>query len=103
MTFDFAPNWLDGLTNRTDHAAPRPLTGAAIPSGVLPGVVPPPCPPPHPTLGQMADLVGELFTEGSLSFEQLCSLSNVPELEPLLGDTVAGVAPARRVPTRARR
>lgn len=103
MTFDFAPNWPDGLTTPTNYAAPRPLTNTAIPSGVIPGAAPPPCAPPHPTLDQMADLVGELFAEGSLSFEQLCSLSNVPELESLLGDTVAGVVPARRVPNLTRR
>lgn len=51
---------------------------------------------------QVAELVGELFTEGSLSFEQLCSLSNVPELKTLLGETLAGVAPARRQGTTCR-
>lgn len=101
MTFDFAPNWLDDQAYTVDHATarPRPLISAAI----IPGAAPPPCAPPHPTVGQMADLVGELFTEGSLSFEQLCSLSHVPELKPLLGDTVAGVAPARRVTAATRR
>lgn len=106
MTFDFAPGWLDGLFNAHDYASPsptppRPLPAAPARPAAMAVVAP--CAPAHPTPDQMARLVGELFTEGSLSFEQLCSLSNVPELSPLLGDAVAGAAPARRKPQPPRR
>lgn len=95
MTFDFAPGWLEALTVPADCTPPRPLE-SAMPATALPRAKVLPCAPAHPTLNQMADLVGELFTEGSLSFEQLCSISNDPDMEPLLGDRIAGVAPARR-------
>lgn len=88
MTFDFTPGWLDSLIQTAEKSMPVPraaATGSAAP-----------CAPVHPTPAQVAGLVEELFTEGSLSFEQLCSLSNVPELESLLGATVAGVPQARR-------
>lgn len=93
MTFDFAPNWLDTVSADADtqptHRAllsPAPLVAFA-----------PARPPAPPTMAEVADLVDELFTEGSLSFEQLCSLSNAPELGALLEDKVANVAPIRRV------
>lgn len=99
MTFDFAPGWLDSLIDSPDVATqvvrPTPtLTAAAL---AAPGAAP--CAPAHPTDAQMARLVGELFSEGSLSFEQLCSLSHAPGLGVLLGDTVAQVTPARRTAT----
>lgn len=92
MTFDFAPDWLDTLA-ATDFSQPVPPAAVRFKPSPAASPLMPPAPP---TLDQMADLVGELFTEGSLSFEQLCSLSNVPELSPLLGDTLANVAPSRR-------
>lgn len=91
VTFDFTPDWLDTLpATETTPFATQPFASQPAPR-VLPLHA-----PTHPTDRQMASLVGELFAEGSLSFEQLCSLSNAPELENLLGDTVAGVAPSRR-------
>lgn len=95
MTFDFAPGWLDAMSSATEYAAPAPRPirleiGLSRPHC-------PPCAPAHPTAAEMAELVEELFTEGSLSFEQLCSLSNVPELEPLLENTLAGVPASRRM------
>lgn len=88
MTFDFTPGWLDSLIQAAERITPAPRAAGAECAA--------PCAPAHPTPSQVAELVEELFSEGSLSFEQLCSLSNVPELEPLLGDTVAGVPQARR-------
>lgn len=104
MTFDFAPGWLDGLVNTPDYATPTPRSAtAASAAAVQSAYAATPCAPSHPTADQMARLVGELFTEGSLSFEQLCSLSHAPELNHLLGDTVAQVVPARRVAAPKRR
>lgn len=94
MTFDFAPEWLDSTAAATETSV-FAATAAATPLASV-RVIASPKAPVHPTESQMASLVGELFAEGSLSFEQLCSLSNAPELEHLLGDTVAGVAPSRR-------
>lgn len=94
MTFDFTPDWLDGPAATSDYAEPVPRharTAAAPLRAVLP-----PRQPIHPSTAQMAALVGELFAEGSLSFDQLCSLSNAPELDTLLDETVAAVAPSRR-------
>lgn len=80
MTFDATPGWVGSLTRNATATG-----GGAIP-----------CVPAHPTLAQVAELVTELFSEGSLTFDQLCSLRNVPELEPLLERTVASVRLARR-------
>lgn len=102
MTFDFTPGWLDISVEPAEVGAAR-TAAAAIPAAPFARALAAPCPPPHPTMAQMAELVEELFTEGSMSFHQLCSLSNVPELEPLLGDAVSGVAPARRVADALRR
>jgi|AGTN01.1.fsa_nt_gi hypothetical protein len=87
VTFDFAPGFINGPAADSGtparNAAPSPL-------------VPSPCAPASPSMVQVAVLVEELFAEGSLSFEQLRSLSGVPELTPLLGDALAGVSPERR-------
>lgn len=94
MTFDFTPDWLEAMSTAVEYA---PTTSRASFSPAAPRLAAPvPGAPAQPTMAQVAVLVGELFTEGSLSFEQLCSLSNVPELEALLGDTIAGVVPTRR-------
>lgn len=93
MTFDFAPDWRDSSPS-ADTAPQTALPTAA--TGFPPLSASPPRAPAHPTRHQMASLVGELFAEGSLNFEQLCSLSNAPELADLLGDTVAAVVPSRR-------
>lgn len=94
MTFDFTPDWLDAMSTAADYANPAPHANftPAAPLRALAAAGA----PPSPTMDQVAALVGELFAEGSLSFEQLCSLSAVPELESLLDDTLAGVAPIRR-------
>lgn len=92
MTFDFTPEWLDTAAAETSAFA---MPDTAMPLAAM-RVIAPPCAPIHPTESQMASLVGELFAEGSLSFEQLCSLSNAPELEHLLDNTVADVASSRR-------
>jgi hypothetical protein len=92
VTFDFTPDWLGTATSAD---CPRPASAAVARVKPSP-LVAPPCAPAPPTINEMAVLVGELFTEGSLSFEQLCSLSHAPELKHLLGDTMAKVAPSRR-------
>lgn len=93
MTFDFAPDWRDTWSSAIDTAE---STFRATPTAPPPLVSRAARAPAHPSHDQMATLVGELFAEGSLSFEQLCSLSNAPELADLLGDTVAAVVPSRR-------
>lgn len=97
MTFDFAPNWLDSLSTDADLTPPVPR--APVLSALRMPLAPPPGPPAPPTMTEVAELVGELFTEGTLSFEQLCSLSHAPELGSLLDDTIANVAPRRRAAT----
>ena len=102
MTFDFAPGWLDGLSGTAEYAAPavpRSVRMDGLNSGLRRPPPAAPRAPAHPTVAEMAELVEELFSEGSLSFEQLCSLSNVPELEPLLETTLAGVPASRRLAT----
>lgn len=85
MTFDFAPGGIDMSSTDVD------LTQTSVSVAVAP-----PCAPAIPTMAQVARLVEELFAEGSLSFEQLRSLSDVPELTLLLGDALAGVSAERR-------
>lgn len=93
MTFDFAPDWLgyeSGESNTSLHvpvATPSPCP-------------PPPCAPAHPSDMELAALVGELFTEGTLSWDQLRTLGNLGELGSLLTETIAGVPQARRVTER---
>jgi len=92
MTFDFSPDWMDRVCGATEYsgAAPRPLE-------LSPLAPPPPCAPAQPTTDQIAALVTELFAEGTLSYDQLRSLSKVPELSPLLGDALDGVPAGRRI------
>lgn len=91
MTFNYAPNWMDTLSTTADHAGTT-AKSVAIPSPLIP----PPCAPASPSLAQVAALVEELFAEGTLTYDQLRSLSTVPELNPLLGDALAGVSAERR-------
>lgn len=86
MTFDFAPHWMDIISTATPYsgAAPNPAAPRA-------------CAPASPTMTEVAALVGELFTEGTLSYDQLRSLSTVPELALLLGATLDNVPAGRRV------
>jgi hypothetical protein len=91
MTFGFAPNWVGALFNGERFSA-------ATPGGPL--FLPPRRSPSEPAClapAELAALVGELFAEGSLSWDQLRSLVKVPELEPHLRSAVAAVPPARRL------
>lgn len=56
--------------------------------------------PQCPTRDEMASLVGELFHEGSLSWEQLWSLACLPDLAPKLA-AVLGTATDLRKPMAA--
>ena len=51
--------------------------------------------PSYPSNAETAALVSELFTEGTLSPEQLCSLAGLPELQPHLRSAFAAM-PAQR-------
>ncbi|MBC7951800.1 MAG: hypothetical protein H7Z12_08300 [Rhodospirillaceae bacterium] len=94
MTFDFAPNWLDFVSTATPYSGPAPV---ASQPAKLPWAPPPPCAPASPSMIEVAALVEELFTEGTLSYEQLRSLSTLPELAALLGDALSSVPAGRRV------
>ncbi len=93
MTFDFAPDW---LSSEIADFSGTPQVPVAVPS-MMPH---PPCAPTHPTDRELAALVGELFTEGTLSWEQLRNLGAVGELRSLLSETIADVPLARRVSER---
>lgn len=86
MTFDFAADWQESCANDCSPVA-------ATPSPPAPGAAKA---PPHPTSGELALLVRELFAEGSLTWDQLQALSRVAELRPMLEPTLAGVPSARR-------
>lgn len=96
MTFDFAPNWLDFVSTTTPYTGSAPTANAPRPIAISPLAPPPPCAPSAPTMTEVAALVEELFTEGTLSYEQLRSLSTVPELASLLGDALSSVPAGRR-------
>jgi hypothetical protein len=89
MTYDFVPKWLEGLVAGGELSAPepfaapmRPLAPLALPLRCLSG-------------SELAALVGELFTEGSLSWEQLRSLLALPELSPHLRAALRNLPAAR--------
>ncbi len=86
MTFDFAPDWMAALLKDS------PFSPVAPAGSLLAGGMPTPNYPSH---AQTAALVSELFTEGTLSPEQLCSLAGLPELQPHLGSALAA-RPASR-------
>jgi hypothetical protein len=90
MTFDFAPGQLG--TEIADHDGIPGLAAALSPLSP-----PPPCAPAHPSDRELAALVRELFTEGTLSWEQLRTLGAVGQLHSLLIEAIADVPPARRV------
>lgn len=90
MTFDFAPRWLEMVSTAT------PYSGAPQPVALSPLTQPAQCAPASPSMIEVAALVEELFTEGTLSYEQLRSLSTVPELAALLGDALSSVPACRR-------
>lgn len=50
----------------------------------------------RPTAQELAGLVHELFTEGSLSWEQLHTLSNLPEFGSMLSGLAEQASPLRR-------
>lgn len=91
MTLDFAPEWLARTVAETEYTGASPRAVA-----VSPLAPPPPCAPAHPSARELAALVTELFTEGTLSWEQLQAMSNQPELRHLLDQAVAGAPATRR-------
>jgi hypothetical protein len=91
MTFDFAPGWMDGLLH------PGPCSSATPVAAELVTLKARPTAPVYHTIAELAALVCELFAEGSLSWEQLRSLVEVPELEPHLRSALATVPAARRL------
>jgi hypothetical protein len=87
MTFDFAPDWMTSLLIGTPFTAADPAGSAA------PRALPPPS---YPDNAEVAALVSELFAEGTLSPEQLCSLAGLPELQPHLNSSLAAWQAPRR-------
>lgn len=98
MTFDFAPDWPFQAVATTGFSGASPKRVATSPLLVSPLAAPPPCAPSHPSVAELADLVTELFAEGTLSWEQLRALGGMPELQPLLENTIAATPAARRIP-----
>jgi len=82
MTFDFAPDWMMSLLKDSPFSPVAP-TGVLLAKG-LPT-------PDYPNHAQVAALVSELFAEGTLSPEQLCSLAGLPELQPHLRSALAAL------------
>lgn len=90
MTIDFSSDRI------TVEAGGGALSPAAEPVAVAP--LPPRAPvPSQPSLHEVASLVRELFSEGTLSWDQLSELARVPELKNLLEDAMAGVPAGRRL------
>lgn len=87
MTFDFTPGWRDETAELCDTATSPALHRQSAGQKA----------PPHPTSGEIALLVRELFSEGSLSWDQLQALSRVAELRPMLEPTLDNVPAFRRV------
>jgi hypothetical protein len=50
----------------------------------------------RPTARELAGLLRELFVEGTLSWEQLHTLANLPEFASLLDDLVDHASPLRK-------
>lgn len=91
MTFDFTPGWLDPSTPQSGsetEAAPLRATSTNTAKAKAPA---------HPSSRELAELVRELFTEGSLTWDQLQSLSHVAELKPMLEPAIAGIPSVRRI------
>ena len=91
MTFEFTPSWqLDTITPvDQDNVTSAASLKVAAPYQERA--------PSHPTAGELAELVRELFTEGSLTWDQLQALSRVAELKPMLEPAMAGIPAVRRV------
>ncbi len=90
MSFDFASDY-----KNSRHSGP----GAGRPR--MPAASPPAFAAPHrPTTEELVLLVGELFREGSLSWDQLWSLACLPDLAPRLS-AILDAAPETRKPLAA--
>lgn len=87
MTFDFTPDWMETLL-RASPFTPAEPAGSAGPKG-MPA-------PTYPSQAEVAMLVSELFAEGTLSADQLHSLSRLPELSGHLGRALASLPLPRR-------
>jgi len=91
MTFDFTPGWLEpSATQSISETETAPLRVVSITPAKAKA-------PAHPSNLELAELVQELFTEGSLTWDQLQSLSRVAELRPMLEPAIAGTPLVRRV------
>ncbi|MBX9634821.1 MAG: hypothetical protein K2X44_07545 [Magnetospirillum sp.] len=90
MTFDFAPHWMDIISTATPYSGEAPKPAVSSP-------LQPPCAPASPSMTEVAALVEELFAEGTLSYDQLRSLSTAPELASLLAGALDSVPAGRRV------
>ncbi|MGE4279683.1 MAG: hypothetical protein AB7G62_08865 [Magnetospirillum sp.] len=88
MTFDFTPGWRDDIVDLADTTPAAPALQAQ-PVGQKA--------PAHPSTGEIALLVRELFSEGSLTWDQLQALSRVAELRPMLEPALDNVPAYRRV------
>jgi len=92
VTFDFAPDDRGGnFANVTPFVAPPRLPVASKPAFAIAH---------FPTSDELASLVGELFQEGSLTWEQICSLAELPGFGTRLLDVIA-LSPATRKPMAA--
>ncbi|WP_291717931.1 hypothetical protein [Magnetospirillum sp. 64-120] len=87
MTFDFTPGWYDETVEMAGTATAPALHVQPAAQRA----------PSHPTSGEIALLVRELFSEGSLTWDQLQALSRVAELKPVLEPTLDNVPAFRRV------
>lgn len=90
MSFDFASNYKFKRPPEAGTARPR-MPAASPPAFAA---------PQRPTVEELARLVGELFREGSLSWDQLWSLACLPDLAPRLG-AILESAPDIRKPLAA--
>lgn len=90
MTFDFSPDLISSEpTSSGMSPAVRPISISPL--------IPRPAAPPQPSLSEVARLVRELFSEGTLSWDQLNELARVPELKALLDEATADVPAGRRL------
>jgi hypothetical protein len=88
MTFDFAPDWMTTMLNGAPFSPAEPEGSAATRGLPVPS---------YPDHAEVAALVSEMFAEGSLSAEQLCSLAGLPEMQPHLPRALASLPAARKL------
>ena len=86
MTFDFAPDWMTSLLSGSPLSQAE-FSHLPLVAGVRS--------PNYPSDAETAALVSELFTEGTLSPEQMCSLAGLPELHPHLREALAAMPTPR--------